>query len=77
MTTYYTEAEFEKVLTDRLIDEHYRLKANPDKDLTGIGWADIGEVEYAIRGQKVLRTKRDKNGFSIIYPEEKPINTLL
>lgn len=67
MTVYYTEEEFGVVVSNKLVEAFIQTKANPDKDLTAIGFSD-GSMEYAIRGNKVLKTKREKEGFVILYP---------
>lgn len=71
MTIYYTEEEFEDVVIDKLADAFYRHRAIPDKDLTRV-YMSNGEVNYAIRGKTVLRTKCEDKGFVVLYPKDPP-----
>lgn len=67
MTTYYTEEEFAVVVFQKLAEAFIHTGAKPDKDLTAIGFSD-GSLEYAIRGNRVLKTKREREGFVILFP---------
>ena len=68
MTIYYTEEEFGVVVFQKLAEAFIVCKANPDKDLTAICFND-GSMEYAIRGRKVLKTKREHQGFVILFSQ--------
>ena len=69
MTVYYTEQEFAPVVYERLVEAFAATDppALPSKDMTAIGYPD-GTVDYAIRGKTVLKTARQKEGFTILFP---------
>lgn len=68
MTVFYTEQEFADVVYSHLVEAFSATNppALPSKDLTAIGYPD-GSVDYAIRGNTVLKTKREKEGFVVLY----------
>lgn len=68
---YYTETEFADVVYDHLVRAFDTTDppALPSKDMTAIGYPD-GSVDYAIRGKTVLKTAREKEGFTVLYPKQ-------
>lgn len=70
MRTYYTEQEFEQVVTDKLCSAIIEKKAKMSKELSCVYFHGLPDVEYAIRGKAVLKTSYDNNGYFIVTPKE-------
>lgn len=70
MITYYSEQEFEKVVTEKLVTAIIEQKANVEKELSCVYFVNSPVTEYAIKGKAVLKTSFNNNGYFIVEPKK-------
>ena len=70
MITYYTEQEFEKVVTEKIVTAIIQQKANVEKELSCVYFVNSPDTEYAIKGKAVLKTSFNNNGYFIVEPKK-------
>ena len=71
MITYYTEQEFEQVVTQKLYFAVIEQKANVEKELSCVYFDKSPDTEYAIRGKAILKTSYNNNGYFIVESKQK------